>query len=788
MSEKMEHQTIEPARLNQIEFSGHHKVLSLDCFDTIFWRAVSTPQDIFFLLQEDLFFKQYGISATDRVEFENQARKKRIKQHKDSEVSIQEIYQSGLSDLGVQDVENIAARMAQIEIEYEIKNGYIFNPIEEFLDRAKEQGLKVIIISDIYFSQTELAQILSSVAPSFLRKIDAIYTSSSRRKNKTSGLFELVLKEQKINVTNIIHVGDNLNADFKSPSALGISAFHLKNFTSEIEEILDARRNIGLQLLPAIRYTEPFYSTGHSILAKSEYETAGKSIGFDSVGAVLYNFSKFIKKNIELETGNFKIAFLMRDGLLPMRAFQACYPELKVHELNISRFTAYAASIKNEDAIKKIIYGNGYLNDIGILANQFMFEERLKKQFIEIVLEKYHGLNLQEIILEVALRPRFKNAILQKSMELRKKLKKHIEKYANVSKNEKLILVDLGYAGTVQKMLQGISDELGVSFSGLYLLTNGLRKDDETKKGLIDNRNHDPRLISTLLSNIRIFETVCSSSKGSVIGYTDEGDPILSPVLEDRRKDDLLREIQQGVVTYCKYAQQQFQNDSTVREQEVIVDLGRFLYSPIQNEIENLSNLKFDLNLGSDKKVELFDLELGLKELEDVGVLYSIQGNAFTQRSHLPYEFRHANYMYSNTLMLTQRYTLFIPEHTLSFEHISIQCVRTYGENFTQNVQQVFAYPTYNGFYRLHITLSPEFNSCTFLLGERLKIIQLKHMKFDSLETSLNKEMNEDGKIYLEGFKHRQDKIFTLDKEALVFIKNHGATKSIEVEMVFRPL
>ena len=38
------------------------KVLSLDCFDTILWRGVAQPTDVFFAMCNDPLFKKLGIT------------------------------------------------------------------------------------------------------------------------------------------------------------------------------------------------------------------------------------------------------------------------------------------------------------------------------------------------------------------------------------------------------------------------------------------------------------------------------------------------------------------------------------------------------------------------------------------------------------------------------------------------------------------------------------------------------------------------------------------------------
>ncbi|WPM84535.1 hypothetical protein QNH14_18070 [Apirhabdus apintestini] len=61
------------------------KVLSLDCFDTLFWRKVAQPKDIFSRIGE-------GISLKARERAEGMARLRKRRLSDVHEVTIEEIY------------------------------------------------------------------------------------------------------------------------------------------------------------------------------------------------------------------------------------------------------------------------------------------------------------------------------------------------------------------------------------------------------------------------------------------------------------------------------------------------------------------------------------------------------------------------------------------------------------------------------------------------------------------------------------------------------------------------
>ena len=72
MQEKLQANALDAAWLDS--FDGL-KVLSLDCFDTLLWRKVVVPTDVFFALAHSAAFKQAGLTAPLRAKAETAARR-----------------------------------------------------------------------------------------------------------------------------------------------------------------------------------------------------------------------------------------------------------------------------------------------------------------------------------------------------------------------------------------------------------------------------------------------------------------------------------------------------------------------------------------------------------------------------------------------------------------------------------------------------------------------------------------------------------------------------------------
>lgn len=74
------------------------QVLSLDCFDTLLWRKLVQPTDVFFSLQNTALFQARGYTAGMRIHSEDMARKKSKLLADTYEVSLTDIYRELMPD------------------------------------------------------------------------------------------------------------------------------------------------------------------------------------------------------------------------------------------------------------------------------------------------------------------------------------------------------------------------------------------------------------------------------------------------------------------------------------------------------------------------------------------------------------------------------------------------------------------------------------------------------------------------------------------------------------------
>ncbi|MET0444207.1 MAG: hypothetical protein ABW151_06490 [Pseudorhodoplanes sp.] len=182
-----------------------------------------------------------------------------------------------------------------------------------------------------------------------------------------------------------------------------------------------------------------------------------------------------------------------------------------------------------------------------------------------------------------------------------------------------LVLIDLGYSGSIQKALRRIFDIEGIKarIHGLYLLTldDGFVECDarDTFEGLISDLIVTPHIKRMLLRNIAVLEQLCCSSSGSVRGYRNG-----AVMHEDNGlsadQHQVAREVQQGAVAFSTTARDlltrlnisPFANlDAAART--ATATLGRLLLLPTDRELTLLGSLQHDVNLGTSALTPLVD-------------------------------------------------------------------------------------------------------------------------------------------------------------------------------------
>ncbi|MFA5966702.1 MAG: HAD family hydrolase [Sphingomonas sp.] len=684
------------------------KTLSLDCFDTLLWRATQLPQDVF------AEFGDAGGGIEGRVAAEKTARHRRVRRDGQVEVSIEEIH---AARAGRPDPDGVAHELA-----LEARHCYAFAPTVALIAAAKAAGLGVIVVSDTYLSEPQLRALIASAAgEDVAAQIDHIFCSSEFGMSKADGLFKPVLAALGVRASTILHVGDNPHADGDAADAAGLHAVHIEQFDAPTAKRLRLEAAASVMVDPATRVSKPAIQPHRAALALRPENDAAWSLGHDVFGPVFDAFARWVGDEaaaLATATGRpVKPLFLLRDGFLPHRVFEALGSVGAA--VAISRFTARRASFTDIEAIHDYL-DNEATDRLDALAPQLGLAEAEARKI---------GTTNRDFRRNV-LQPATVSRIVARSAAFAKRLIAHVTREARIERGDIVMLIDLGYHGTVQRLIAPLLENaLGVTVEGRYLLSRDCCPAIPAKRGMIDSRHYDHRAITAFCRQIAIVEQVATSGAGSVIDYHDNGRPVrranrVSPA-QARTRD----RIQAGVLAFAQTApaavhRAPVSDDGEARRRMTTAILARLLFLPQAEEVALFGTFEHDVNLGTDDLVDLVDDDSAGAGLRRRGLPYLRS----VDRMFLPGELQRHGLPLSLSLFASNCLELDLRSGDFNVAALPVPVLMV---DATRQMTGTFdAYATHEGYHALTIPVGNAQFSVGVQLGLIGSVIQLDEVAF----------------------------------------------------------
>ncbi|MES2046003.1 MAG: HAD family hydrolase [Pseudomonadota bacterium] len=567
------------------------RLLSLDCFDTLLWRATHMPQDVF------AGFGDAGGGIEPRVAAEKAARYRRARADGRSEATIEDIH---AERAGQPDPAGVAR-----ELELEAQHCYAFAPTIALIAAAKAAGLGVIVVSDTYLSEPQLRALIAAAAGADVAaQIDRIFCSSEYGLSKSAGLFAPVLAALGVPPSAILHVGDNPCADGDAAHAAGLNAVHIRQFDEATQKRLRLEAAASVMIDPSTRVSKPAIQPHRAALALRDEGDIAWCIGHDVFGPVFDAFARWVGDEAAVlarDTGRpVKLLFLLRDGFLPQRVSEILGDADAA--IAISRFTARCASFVDVAAIHDYLEAEP-TERLDVLASQLGLSESEARKI---------GATSAEFRRNVV-KPDAARRIVSRANAFAKRLIAHVVRDGRIERGDVVMLVDLGYHGTVQRLITpALEAALGVTVEGRYLLLRDGGASARAKRGLFDPRHYDNRTLGALSRQIAILEQVATSGTGSVTDYADNGRALYRPNRVSPAQAEARSAIQAGVLDFVRTApaavhRAPLSDDGEARRRMAAAILARLLFLPQAEEVALFGTFEHDINLGTDDLVGLVD-------------------------------------------------------------------------------------------------------------------------------------------------------------------------------------
>ena len=192
-----------------------YDVISFDIFDTLLFRNVKRPTDVFRLLEQENRIPHF---AQLRVSAEHKARQEKYISSGSDEITIHDIYQMAELKCMMPSQTMIANEIAK-----ELECCYANPVMAALVERLSKANVSIIAVSDMYLTEPILTRLLQNCG---FTKIEAVFASSEYGVSKNGGeLFEVV--KQKLGPNKrILHIGDNFHSDVLMCEKMNLDALH----------------------------------------------------------------------------------------------------------------------------------------------------------------------------------------------------------------------------------------------------------------------------------------------------------------------------------------------------------------------------------------------------------------------------------------------------------------------------------------------------------------------------------------------------------------------------------
>lgn len=563
-----------------------HEYISFDIFDTLLLRNIYHPTDIFKIMDKKIK-NEYDIDNFYqlRIDSERNARTK----VENGECTFDEIYSEMSNIFNNKQLEDI--KNMELDLEYEF---ITVNPfMKEIFDYAYDNNKKIYLISDMYLSKDAITRLLSKAN---YREVD-LYVSCEKRLNKGTGtLFEYVGKENNLDRSKWLHIGDNSYSDYQMPISLGIDAYNYKNVKEYDKSYIP--QTIEESIITAIQFNNIYNGKEVNYWEK---------FGILNISPFYFGFS-FWLYNLTKDKDN--LFFLARDGYIFDKIYKL-FPKTNT-------FTNYIYGSRKSIQIPSLYdCSTDYLTYMLTIKNDVVdstihLKDMFKTAELDYTNEKYlpiirlFGFKSFDDVVNDKNYDDAKKLISSQIDDIKENLKPQRDlaiKYLNEEgmKNfDKINIVDVGWAGSIQYSIKKL---LAKEVNGYYFGTINSNKTNaySTMFGYyfdLDKKEEDK---DEIINNIMMYELIFSAPHGTTSGY-EEVNKKVKPILLPDDNNKIVETFQESALNTIKQYLEYYKYFEYVDKYFCTSRYRKFISEQNYDDMAHFAELSNDLVLGSDEK------------------------------------------------------------------------------------------------------------------------------------------------------------------------------------------
>ena len=545
-----------------------HEVVSFDMFDTLIFRPLEKPTDLFYFVGEKLSYTDF---RNVRIWAEYHAREKSLRERGHAEVTLEEIWEILSEETGTNKVEGMCA-----EMEAEEALCYANHFMLEIWNRLRSLQKRIVVTSDMYLPETCIRSILEKNG---FTGAEQIFVSGEYKKSKADGsLFPLI--KEALGTDDIIHVGDQEKSDYQIPLQNGIEAMLYPCAVQSAREY----RPRAMSFLVGSAYRGIVSNYLYNGLAEysMEYE-----YGFLYGGLFVLGYCRFIHDYCR-QNGIGRILFLSRDGDTLRRAYGKLFPQ-----------DDYAYALWSRKAASKLMSDydrhDYFRRFIFYKVNQgYTIRDVLRAMELETLAVDYElfGLNLEEELTDrnaPALKRFVRENWEQACLIYREQSEYAKEFYQELTKDQnKVAAVDIGWAGSGALSLGYLFEHAWKLPCEVIGILAGTNTASNAEPDATEPFRQSGRLVSYLYSpaenrdlythhdagrgyNI-YWELLLSSTEPQLDGFSKEG-PVFG---KNDKNPEGIKEIRRGILDFVAEYTKRFEKFPYMYRIE-----GRDAYAPM---------------------------------------------------------------------------------------------------------------------------------------------------------------------------------------------------------------
>lgn len=530
------------------------------------------------------------------------------------------------------------------ETRVEMKHLYLDKEMVSFLREQYRKGKRIAIVSDFYMSKEQLLYFIKRLGIADI--ISRIFVSCDYGVKKKSGnLYKIVIKELG-KPCDLIMYGDNKIADYYAALKNGIDS-HLREVVKPL--LVELKNQLDLI------YKE------------------GKQFPFANYAFIYFLYIDRMYKRL-LEIKPQKIFFLAREGYFLIKLFKLYQSKKEIQfdaeYLYVSRRSTILPSLAgvNETEFRSIFNSYRDLDIVSFLKNLSFTNDEIEKvtTTLSFDCEKvFYGLKDTKEFQMLLANEQFK-IIIDEKCEYNKSLFQAYMKQSGLKSGEEIIIIDVGWKGTIQdNIYKALNEEYVVR--GLYLgyeNYTGYENSRNIKEGLIFSKYPCPSQNYSIWDfETHLIEQILAAPHGSTYGYRKVSSfvkPVLEEyTIEDRELYDIAEPVQSQIYMVFSNICKVFSNVYLSAD-----DLGNeFLFKHLKTllllnnkciEFEKVALTPKTNNFGwfkciptRDSKVEKFRSMLkDLKEINASGLGFMSYVSYFSIKLNARHKYRWKKYIY----------------------------------------------------------------------------------------------------------------------------------------------